>query len=86
LKGEGNIIFTSPPGRNQAGFSLAGGTLEIRLDTADGPLISEVKIPQGKVWNLSDARLAKFHKGIHNVVVVLEGGNATEIDWIRFAR
>jgi hypothetical protein len=66
-------------------LSFTGGTLEIRLDKADGPLLSEVKIPGDKDWNTVNTRVQKFQKGIHNLVVVLKGSNQVEIDWIRFS-
>jgi hypothetical protein len=66
------------------GMSKTGGSLEIRLDKADGILLAEVKIPKGSGWNTVDTRLLKFKKGIHNLVVVLKDNNPVEVDWIRF--
>lgn len=66
-------------------LSETGGTLQIRLDQADGPVIAEVKIPKGSGWNIIDARILKFEPGIHNLVVVLKDGDPVEVDWIRFA-
>jgi len=66
------------------GMSQTGGSLEIRLDKADGILLAEVKIPKGSGWNTVDTRLLKFKKGIHNLVVVLKDNNQVEVDWIRF--
>jgi hypothetical protein len=66
------------------GMSQKGGTLEIRLDKADGILLSEVKIPKGSDWSTVDTRLLKFKKGIHNLVVVLKDNYPVEVDWIRF--
>jgi len=62
-----------------------GSTLEIRLDTKDGPVVSEIEIPAGKGWKTIDAKTNKLQKGIHNLVVVLKDKNPVEIDWVRFA-
>ena len=60
-----------------------GSTLQIRLDKVDGPVIAEVKIPKGKDWNTIEAKVSKFHSGIHHMVVVSKD-TPIEIDWIRF--
>lgn len=65
-------------------LSEKGGTLEIRLDKADGPVIAEVKVPKGANWNAVDVKVAKFQTGIHNLVVVLKDENRTEVDWVKF--
>ena len=65
-------------------LSQAGGTLQIRLDKADGILFAEVKVPKGTGWKTVDAGLLKFQKGIHNLFVVLKDNNPVEIDWIQF--
>ncbi|KPK85296.1 MAG: alpha-N-arabinofuranosidase [Bacteroides sp. SM23_62_1] len=65
-------------------LSQTGGTLQIRLDKPDGPLLSEVKIPEGTGWKTVDSSVSKIQPGIHNLVVVLKDDNPVEIDWIRF--
>jgi hypothetical protein len=65
-------------------LSKAGGILQIRLDKTDGPLLSEVKIPEGMGWDTVDAPVLNYQSGIHNLVVVLKD-NPVETDWIQFA-
>ncbi len=65
-------------------LSQTGSTLQIHLDNADGPLLSEVKIPGGTDWKTVDSPVLEFPPGIHNLVVVLKDNNPVEIDWIRF--
>lgn len=65
-------------------LSGTGGTLQIRLDKPDGPLLSEVKIPKGADWNTIDACVSKSQSGIHNLVVVLKDNSPVEVDWLRF--
>ena len=53
---------------------------------ADGPLLSEVKIPASRGWNIVDSRILKFQPGIHNLVVVVMDNYPVEIDWIQFTK
>ncbi|HDR89452.1 MAG TPA: carbohydrate-binding protein [Bacteroidetes bacterium] len=64
--------------------SLKGGTLQIRLDKADGAILCEVKIPKGTGWNRMNSNIFTYQAGIHNLIVILKDGNPVEIDWIRF--
>jgi hypothetical protein len=66
--------------------SPTGGTLQIRLDKADGTLMAEVEILKGTVWNTVDAHVLKYQKGIHNLFVVLKDNNPVEVDWIQFIK
>jgi hypothetical protein len=65
-------------------MSQTGGTLQVRLDKADGTLLAEVKVPKGTAWNTVSARMLKYQRGIHNLVVVLKDNNPVEVDWICF--
>jgi hypothetical protein len=69
---------------NVQAFSQNGGTLQIRMDKADGVILAEVKIPKGTGWNIVEARLSKYQKGIHNLIVVLKDNDPVEVDWIQF--
>ena len=64
--------------------SQTGGILQIRLDRADGILLSEVKIPGGMDWKTVDSLVSEIPSGIHNLVAVLKDDNPVKIDWIRF--
>jgi hypothetical protein len=66
--------------------SQTGGTLQIRMDRKDGPLLAEVKIPKGAGWNNIDTRLIKYQKGVHAIFVSLKDSNSVEIDWVRFIK
>ena len=61
-----------------------GGTLQIRLNRADGPILSELEIPEGSEWKNVEARLSDFRPGIHHLVVVNKFNSPVEIDWICF--
>lgn len=65
-------------------MSQLGGTLQIRLDKADGTLLAEIKIPGGTGWNTVDSGKLNFQKGIHNLVVILKDKGPVEVHWIQF--
>jgi len=65
-------------------LSKHGSIIQIKLNDSQGPLIAEVKIPEGNNWNIINGRILKKQKGIHNLIVVLIEGNPVEIDWIQF--
>ena len=64
--------------------STKGGTLQIRLNQADGPVLSEVSIPEGGKRQQVSSGISKIQSGVHNLVVTLKGNNAVEFDWVRF--
>lgn len=65
-------------------LSKAGGTLQIRLNHTDGPVVTEVNIPESDGWKVLQTPLSKFQSGVHNLVVVSKADHPVEIDWIRF--
>ncbi|MGH2643575.1 MAG: carbohydrate-binding protein, partial [Chitinophagaceae bacterium] len=65
-------------------LSKTGGTIQIRLDKPDGPIIARVKIPGGNQWQIIDSPLLKFQHGKHNLIVQLKSNGNVEIDWINF--
>lgn len=65
-------------------LSTAGSTVQIRLNSTDGPLLAEVKIAAGEQWHIVKSALSEFQPGIHNLVVLLKGNTRVEIDWIEF--
>jgi hypothetical protein len=64
--------------------SQTGGTLQIKLDKLDGPVIAQVEIPKSDEWNIVSAPLKKYEAGIHNLVIQLDDNENVEIDWISF--
>lgn len=67
-------------------ISQSGGTLQIRLDKPDGVILAEIKIPQGTDWSTVKTRVSGHHKGIHDLIVVLNDNSVVEIDWIKFSK
>lgn len=64
--------------------SKSGGTIEIRLNKADGPVLAEVKISKSSDWKVSQAKIAGVQPGIKNLVFVSKKGDPVEIDWVKF--
>ncbi len=64
--------------------SEKGSALQIRLNKADGPILGEIKISSSSAWTTFEAKASYPLKGVHNLVVVSNGGNMAEVDWVRF--
>ncbi len=67
-------------------LSQSGGTLQVRLDKKDGPILAEVKIPKSENWVNVNADISAVLPGMHNLIVVLSDQHPVEIDWLRFNR
>lgn len=66
------------------GASVAGATVQIRLNGAQGPLLAQVVVPKGGNWQNLRAPLTTFVPGPHTLFVALQGNAAAEIDWVSF--
>jgi len=77
----GNNKFKSV---NVRTLSETGGTLQLRLDKIDSPVIAEVEIPKDDEWNVVISPLVENEKGIHNIIVQLKNYSNIEIDWVSF--
>ncbi|MGA9121117.1 MAG: family 43 glycosylhydrolase [Bacteroidota bacterium] len=64
--------------------SEIGGTLELRLDKIDGPLVARVELGRTNEWSVVHAPVAACQPGIHNVIVLLGTTGKVELDWVRF--
>ncbi len=65
-------------------ISQTGGTLQIRLTKAEGPVIAQVEIPKGNDWKTIKVPVTGLKRGIQNLVVMLINDKPVEVDWIRF--
>jgi hypothetical protein len=64
--------------------SHAGGSVEVHLDAVDGPLLARVEIGQSSDWQIAKTNLASVPSGLHNLVVVQNGGGNVDVDWMTF--
>ena len=60
------------------------GTLEVRLDKPDGPLLARVRVGNGVDWNTTSASAKKIPAGVHDLVVIQVGTEPVEVDWLGF--
>jgi hypothetical protein len=64
--------------------SANGGTIEIRLDQPDGPVLSRATIERGTEWQTRSSPAEAAPAGVHDLFVKLIGSDAVELDWLRF--
>ena len=75
---------TALKGVNVRAMSATGGTLEIRLDKADGPVVAKVVVPQRSDWAEINAKLTNVPSGQHNLVVTMPEKKEVAVDWVSF--
>jgi hypothetical protein len=64
--------------------SKTGGTIQVRLDKTDGPIIAQIEIPKGDELNIVNSTVSDYQPGIHNLIVILKDNINIEIDWMSF--
>jgi hypothetical protein len=62
----------------------AGGQIEIREGSIDGPVISRIDAAGAADWQIVSAKLGKVPSGIRNLVLTQRGSGHIDLDWIRF--
>ena len=65
-------------------ISDKGGILQLRLNSANGPVITKVKIPHGNKWQIVKVPVFDLRLGIQNLIVSSIDNNSVEVDWISF--
>ncbi len=65
-------------------MAAAGGTLEIRLDKADGPVLGRIALSGGSGWQTASVATKDVPAGIHNLFVTDAGGGTVDVDWVSF--
>ncbi len=63
--------------------SATGGTVQLRLDNAQGPALATVAVPKGG-WQEIKVPLAAYRPGVHALIAALSSGAGVEIDWVSF--
>lgn len=61
-----------------------GATLEVRINSVDGPLLTEIKIPKGSTWASHKKALAKVQSGVQHIFVVSKTDSPVAVDWLSF--
>jgi hypothetical protein len=65
-------------------LSHTGGTLQIRVQGINGPVLAEVPVTAGNEWQVVKASLIQFKPGMQNLFVISKENNRIEIDWTSF--
>jgi hypothetical protein len=66
------------------GMAAAGGSIEIHLDKANGPLLAKVKLGKSASWQSAQSKVKNVPSGTHDLVVTHDGSDSVDLDWIRF--
>lgn len=61
-----------------------GGSLELRMNGLNGPLISEVQLDEKETFSVHTAALQKEVTGVQDLFIILKGSSQVEVDWISF--
>jgi len=64
--------------------SEKGGTVQLRLNGVNGPLIAEVKVPAGNNWVATKKAISKFQNGVQHLFVIAKTDSPVAIDWVSF--
>ena len=65
-------------------LSATGGTIEIRLDVTDGPVLAKVEIPASVEWKEISTNLIASPSGLLDLLVTMPEKNDVAIDWVSF--
>ncbi|HSN09831.1 MAG TPA: family 43 glycosylhydrolase, partial [Hanamia sp.] len=65
-------------------LSAMGGTLQVHINSIDGPILAEIKIPKSTDWKNVKTKVRKFIPGVHNLFVRLKDNSNVEVDWLSF--
>lgn len=64
--------------------STKGGTITVRLNNANGPVIATINIGNKNEWTVYKNKIQQFKPGVQHLFVQLTKGNDVAIDWLRF--
>lgn len=65
-------------------WSEQKGSIEIRLDAANGPVLATVTIDTNASWKTIENKLSGKASGVHNLFVIHKEGAPVGIDWVMF--
>jgi hypothetical protein len=65
-------------------ISKTGGTLQLRLNTAQGPILAKINVPQSIDWKETKVSVKGLKPGLNNLVLVWLDNNPIEVDCISF--
>jgi len=65
-------------------FTKTGGSIQIHLDSLNGPVVANVDVSKGDGWQTVKASTSGLKPGVQNLVVSSTNNNTVEVDWISF--
>ena len=65
-------------------LSKAGGTVELRADAKDGPILATFKVPGKGIWTEQSVVTENTVKGVHDLYLLMTDGSHVEVDWVSF--
>lgn len=65
-------------------FSLAGGKLEVRVDSPEGQLLGTINVQGAEGWQDVKTVLDSCPTGMHNLYVAMTDGSRIDVDWVTF--
>jgi hypothetical protein len=81
-----SVDFGKPAVKNILIQALAekNAVLEIRVDSINGPVVTEIEIQSSDKWAITKKPLTSIPSGVHHLFIVSKTGSLVAIDWIRF--
>lgn len=64
--------------------ATTGGSIEIRLDKVDGPVLGRVMIEAGSAWTVASTNAEHVPTGVHDLIATNAGNSPVDLDWIKF--
>ena len=64
--------------------SLAGGKIELRADSLEGPVLASFDVPGKANWCEQTVLVNETVKGVHDLYLLMTNGNHVEVDWVTF--
>ncbi|SHF70721.1 Carbohydrate binding module (family 6) [Bacteroides luti] len=65
-------------------ISQKGGILQLKLNSANGPILAKINLPESKEWKETKVLISGLKQGSHNLFLSSENSNIVEVDWIKF--
>jgi len=64
--------------------SEGGGTLQIKFDNLEAPVVMQIPIPQNSDWKTITVPVKGLEPGIHHLFIIAKDEKPIDIDWISF--
>jgi len=69
---------------NARSVSSTGGSVQVHLDKANGPLLGTIQVGKASDWKVVTAKASNIPTGLHDLVFTHDEDNQVDIDWVSF--